>query len=177
MSLFILTTSGSPRLIQSRDGGLLINKDIISLTSTPLFSNSALLGILGLVSRTAPIKVSESEKELLQTLSTLLSDKLAMVKADQDIEYMAYYDQLTGLPNRQLFNERAAQGITLSKRNESYLGFVLINLNSFKLVNNTLGHTYGDKLIIDISDTLKRTLRKSDTIARFGRGRIYHPPQ
>ena len=147
---------------------MFFNKNIVSLLSTPLISSGTLFGFLGLSSTTAPIRISDSDKELLQTLGNLLSDKLMMVKTERDIEQMAYYDQLTGLPNRQLFNDRADQAIHLVRRKGHFLSVVFLDLDSFKSVNDTMGHSGGDEIIREVARTLTAHVRKSDTVARFG---------
>ena len=150
------------------NNGLVIDKNAVSLISTPLISNGSLFGFLGFSSTAAPMDISESTKEMLQTVGNLLSDKLMMIKAESEIEYMAYYDQLTGLPNRQLFTDRAEQAIHLARRKGHFLGFVFLDLDSFKSVNDTMGHSGGDEIIREVSRTLTANVRKSDTVARFG---------
>ena len=81
---------------------------------------------------------------------------------------MAYYDQLTGLANRTLFTDRLKQAIELSKRNERFLAVVFMDLDGFKMVNDTMGHSGGDELLKKFAEKLKKILRKADTVARFG---------
>jgi len=81
---------------------------------------------------------------------------------------MAYYDSLTELPNRGLFLDRLNQAIYLSQRTNKKIAVLFLDLDSFKFVNDTMGHQAGDELIVQISKKLFHTLRKSDTVSSFG---------
>jgi diguanylate cyclase (GGDEF)-like protein/PAS domain S-box-containing protein len=88
-------------------------------------------------------------------------------RAEEKINYLAYYDPLTGLPNRTLFEDRLPQALSLAKRNEQMVAVMLLDLDRFKSINDTLGHTAGDWLLRDVAERLTRCLRGSDTVARF----------
>ena len=81
---------------------------------------------------------------------------------------MAYYDHLTGIPNRILFSDRLSQAIHLAKRNERFVGVLFLDLDGFKMVNDTMGHSGGDALLKELARGLHSRLRKTDTLARFG---------
>jgi diguanylate cyclase (GGDEF)-like protein len=82
--------------------------------------------------------------------------------------HQALHDALTGLPNRTLFHDRVEQALAAGKRNRQEVGVLLIDLDRFKEVNDTLGHRKGDLLLREIGSRLRATLRESDTIARLG---------
>ncbi|MBI5233132.1 MAG: diguanylate cyclase [Deltaproteobacteria bacterium] len=84
------------------------------------------------------------------------------------ISHMAYHDTLTGLPNRQLLNDRVAQAIEYSRRHDLMLSVCFLDLDGFKAVNDTFGHDIGDLLLKQVSERLKGCVRKSDTVARLG---------
>ncbi len=90
------------------------------------------------------------------------------VKNKEIIEKLAYYDSLTGLANRSLLNNRMHKVIQNSNRENLSFAVMFLDLDHFKLINDTLGHNVGDQLLIYISNILKSTLRESDTVARFG---------
>jgi diguanylate cyclase (GGDEF)-like protein/PAS domain S-box-containing protein len=89
-------------------------------------------------------------------------------KYEEKIQQMAFYDSLTGLPNRKLFSDRLGIVLAQAKRNKKKVGIVMLDLDNFKDVNDTLGHDVGDILLKTVAEWLSGTLRKSDTVARFG---------
>lgn len=90
------------------------------------------------------------------------------MKADQLIAHQAYHDILTALPNRVLFRDRLSLAILQAKRNGTELALMFIDLDRFKLVNDTLGHAIGDLLLQQATGRLKACLRRGDTLARLG---------
>lgn len=89
-------------------------------------------------------------------------------RADELITYQAYHDILTDLPNRVLFKDRLGLAVLQAKRNDASLALMFIDLDRFKLVNDTLGHAIGDKLLQQAAVRLKACLRSGDTLARLG---------
>lgn len=89
-------------------------------------------------------------------------------RADELIAYQAYHDILTELPNRVLFKDRLGLALLQAKRNESSLAVMFIDLDRFKLVNDTLGHAVGDELLQQVAARLKACLRRCDTLSRLG---------
>lgn len=84
------------------------------------------------------------------------------------IRYQAYHDLLTGLPNRQLFSDRLGQALLHARREGEMVGVMFLDLDHFKEVNDTLGHNTGDLLLQEVARRLPHSVRKGDTIARFG---------
>lgn len=155
-----------PDWIASSD--FLINKSVTSLLSAPLESGGTVYGFLGFASGRGPMNVSGVSLEILQTFANLIADKLKMIKAEENIEYLAYYDQLTGLPNRVLFSDRVTQAIHLASRQSKLLGIVYIDLNGFNNINDTFGHGIGDAILKEVAGSLNCHVRKTDTVARLG---------
>jgi diguanylate cyclase (GGDEF)-like protein len=89
-------------------------------------------------------------------------------QAEQKIEYLALHDNLTDLPNRQLFADRLRQAVSRAKRHRKMLGLLFLDLDDFKGVNDTSGHAFGDYVLIEIANRLRRCVRESDTVARIG---------
>lgn len=96
------------------------------------------------------------------------SDITSRKQAESKIRMLAFYDQLTGLPNRTLFLDRLNQAMAVSHRNGAYCALLLIDLDNFKMLNDTLGHAYGDKLLSFLAQRLKGLIRAGDTISRQG---------
>jgi diguanylate cyclase (GGDEF)-like protein/PAS domain S-box-containing protein len=89
-------------------------------------------------------------------------------QAEEKLAYMATHDPLTGLPNRMLFNDRLTLALAQAHRNQQKLAVMLLDLDHLKDVNDTLGHSVGDKLLQAVGERLTSLLRKSDTVARMG---------
>jgi len=89
-------------------------------------------------------------------------------RAEEQIEYHAYHDVLTHLPNRRLFTDRLALNLTRARRSGRPLAVMFIDLDHFKKINDTLGHTAGDELLLEMSQRLRRCVREDDTVARLG---------
>ena len=89
-------------------------------------------------------------------------------RAEELISYQAYHDILTDLPNRILFKDRLGLSMIQCKRNETELAVMFVDLDRFKLVNDTLGHIKGDELLQQVAGRLKESLRRGDTLARLG---------
>lgn len=84
------------------------------------------------------------------------------------VEYLAYHDGLTGLPNRSLFSKLLSQSIQQAQRYERKLAVLFLDLDRFKQINDTLGHDAGDDLLKEVAKRLRESLRESDTVARLG---------
>ncbi len=97
----------------------------------------------------------------------LLKDVTESKRAEDKINLLAYYDSLTGLPNRTFYKEFMVRALALADRHNRILATLFLDLDFFKRINDTLGHTAGDQLLIDVGERLKKTLRKSDSIARL----------
>jgi diguanylate cyclase (GGDEF)-like protein/PAS domain S-box-containing protein len=98
----------------------------------------------------------------------LIRDITERKSAEQQIEYQAYHDALTGLANRRLFQEHLTLALALAGRRQRTVAVLFLDLDHFKVVNDTLGHTLGDALLREVGVRLKRAVREGDTVARVG---------
>lgn len=119
-----------------------------------LWENDSLLYELRLMTEQLETKVKQRTEELCYALNNM--------------EHMAYHDVLTGLPNRRLFEERLAQGLRQAKRKNGSVAVIFIDLDRFKFINDSLGHTFGDLLLQEVAERLITIVRKDDTISRQG---------
>jgi|GEM_PF-1384283 len=90
------------------------------------------------------------------------------ITAQKEASYLAFHDDLTGLPNRIKFEEIASHAIDVAKRDKSLLAIMFVDLDRFKNINDTLGHLVGDELLKIVSQRMQYTLREVDTVARIG---------
>jgi len=92
----------------------------------------------------------------------------ALRESEERFRQLAHHDALTSLPNRALFYDRMQHTLALAKRNSWTVGVMLVDLDRFKTVNDTLGHAVGDKLLRQVAERLSKSVRTSDTVARLG---------
>jgi diguanylate cyclase (GGDEF)-like protein/PAS domain S-box-containing protein len=101
-------------------------------------------------------------------LVTALHDVRERLAAEERIGFLAHHDVLTQLPNRALLNQRLDEALDDAKRRQAPLAVLYLDLDGFKLVNDTLGHSAGDGLLCQVADRLRANLRESDFVARVG---------
>ncbi|PRR84479.1 diguanylate cyclase domain-containing protein [Clostridium vincentii] len=114
------------------------------------------------------IKVKERTSELSEVNKELEHEINIRIDMEGKIKKLAYYDYLTCLPNKRLFNDRLNKCILDAKKNKKTLGVLFLDLDSFKRINDTMGHSRGDELLKIISQKLIRTVRAEDTVCRVG---------
>lgn len=95
-------------------------------------------------------------------------DITTIKEAEQRLQHLAHYDQLTGLPNRMLFHDSLRAALARARRHEKQFAVLYVDLDSFKQVNDTLGHSSGDQLLATTAERLKGCVREEDTVARLG---------
>ena len=110
----------------------------------------------------------EPEQRKLMGTYCVARDITERKRADEQIAYQAYHDILTDLPNRALFNDRLGLALLQARRNQSLLAVLFIDLDRFKIVNDTFGHGVGDVLLQHVALRLKGCLRRCDTLSRIG---------
>lgn len=101
-------------------------------------------------------------------ISKALRYAIERKRIQEGLSYLAQYDSLTGLANRNLFRERLGRALIRADRNKSLVALMFIDLDRFKNINDTLGHDAGDKLLIEVSKRLEKCTRDGDTVARLG---------
>ena len=97
-----------------------------------------------------------------------LRDVTAQRQLEAELKHRAFHDALTGLPNRLLFQDRAADGLARTQRDGTTAGVLFVDLDDFKVVNDTMGHSVGDELLVAAGIRLSLVVRDSDTVARLG---------
>jgi len=112
---------------------------------------------LGLLSRS----FHDMQTQIVENMAELNESR-------KTLDHLARHDTLTGLPNRRMFFDRLEHAIAISRRSGKKLAVMFVDLDGFKIVNDTYGHAVGDKVLINVSSMLKSTVREIDTVARLG---------
>jgi diguanylate cyclase (GGDEF)-like protein/PAS domain S-box-containing protein len=113
-------------------------------------------------------RIALDEKGRARTVQMIGRDISERKQAEETIRRLAYHDSLTGLPNRALFEDRLRMALAQARRQGEMLGVLFLDVDSFKLVNDTLGHSAGDKLLQSVANDLSALIREGDTVARVG---------
>ena len=117
----------------------------------------------------ATVKAPAAADMRLADLATRIAGiAIERQKTEERIRHMAHHDELTGLPNRALLRDRLAQALLRAERQERSVTVAFIDLDNFKLINDSLGHTAGDELLPAVSTRLLHCVRATDTVVRLG---------
>jgi diguanylate cyclase (GGDEF)-like protein len=141
--------------------------DSLYWLGVPLTSHKGAIGALIVQSYSANARYTEKDQELLQFVSTQVAMAIERQQMLSRLHFMAQYDQLTQLPNRELLRDRLHLAMARARREQAQLALLFIDLDKFKLVNDTLGHAAGDLLLQRVAQRIQQCLREVDTVARF----------
>ena len=131
-------------------------------------ANGKTIGMICVQNYTDDYIFSEEDKKILQYSSDQIAMAIKRKVDDIKIHKQAHYDDLTGLTNKALFHDRLDQAIHNAERKDEVLAVLFIDLDNFKYVNDSMGHSIGDKLLKIIGNKLIESTRKSDTVSRWG---------
>jgi diguanylate cyclase (GGDEF)-like protein/PAS domain S-box-containing protein len=146
---------------------VLLEFGIRSSMRAPMLGTQGAFGIL--VVHTAHLRrFTEEEVSFLRNVANILAVAIERRKSEEQLAYLAQFDSLTSLPNRHLFHDRLAQTMAQARRSGRPLAVLFIDLDRFKLVNDTLGHGAGDELLKEVAARLSQCVRSGDTVGRFG---------
>jgi len=136
--------------------------------STPIFSaEGEVLGSLAIYHPDVHTPSAEEQK-LVASAVHLAGIAIQRSRTEARIRHMAHHDVLTGLPNRTLLEDRIEQALAIARREDCQVAVMLIDLDRFKTVNDSLGHHIGDQLLRLVAERLQGCIRRSDTLARLG---------
>jgi len=147
---------------------ILEHHGIKTLLAVPMLSKGEKVGNLVLTSVSVVPQWDEEDIKTLITAGNILGEAENSVQHEREIEKMVFYDQLTRFPNRQLFGKCITQVIEQTGRRKEIFAVVFLDLDAFKNINDTMGHQYGDQILIAVSERLAACLRRTDMICRFG---------
>jgi diguanylate cyclase (GGDEF)-like protein len=151
-------------------GDLALASDIASLVLCPVLIDQETVALIYAIKRDKNARpFEELDRLLVVGVSHHAAMTIQRLKYEQALLHSANFDMLTGLPNRKFFLERLSRAIARAKRHPEY-GFAVffIDVNNFKLINDSLGHQLGDRVLQEIGARLQTSFRELDTVARFG---------
>ncbi|KAB8318940.1 EAL domain-containing protein [Tolypothrix campylonemoides VB511288] len=160
--------SGLTGEFPTAEGELLTQCGIASLLLVPLRLDEKFWGYLGLADCCSQRQWSKHEESTLLTMAASISGAKQRQQVEEKIRYQALHDLLTELPNRLLFGEVLSIALANADRNEESLAVIFLDLDGFKTINDSLGHTLGDQLLRSVAQRLRDALRTGDTVARWG---------
>jgi diguanylate cyclase (GGDEF)-like protein len=143
--------------------------DMRDAMMTTLQSDGVLLGVLIVGNRLSDVSTFDTDDlALFETFAAQASVAVQNTRLDSRLKHQAFHDPLTGLANRALFTDRLEHALTRRDQGRDTLAVVFLDLDDFKMINDSLGHAAGDELLVNVAGRLQTVLRPSDTAARFG---------
>ncbi|MGH9179537.1 MAG: putative bifunctional diguanylate cyclase/phosphodiesterase [Acidimicrobiales bacterium] len=172
LAIRLLTLDETVRVTPSHEDdslrSLLRDEGWRNCLGTPLVVHGVPQGVLCVYDRTGLEGFEVGERAVLEALARELAGALEKAELVEEVLHQALHDSLTELPNRTLFHQRVQRAITAANHTDAHVAVMLIDLNRFKEVNDTLGHHNGDLLLQDFSRRLQHSVRPGDTVARLG---------
>ncbi|CAN5401589.1 hypothetical protein BH09PSE5_BH09PSE5_02080 [soil metagenome] len=169
-----VASTGAPLIVADFMNGSLLEPSAMiragnarSMAEVPIVGTGGAWGVLGAYADTADAFEPET-LSFLGSVANILATVIERKQAAQRLTYLSQFDTLTGLPNRSLFLDRVQQSIVHAHRNNEMVGLLFIDLDRFKIVNDTLGHAAGDELLRHVATRLGRCIRSSDSVGRLG---------
>lgn len=143
-------------------------RSIRAILILPVHAGRELAGFVGFDSVAALDPWHEEDIALLHIIAEIIGNAIARKHSEALVTYMAYYDTLTTLPNRNLFHDRLKVALAHAKRYKKMVAVMILDLDHFKAINDALGHHVGDLLLKGFAERLTQCVRKGDTVARTG---------
>jgi diguanylate cyclase (GGDEF)-like protein/PAS domain S-box-containing protein len=137
-----------------------------SAVALPLYQDDKVVGVF-LLYASVKDAFDDEEVKLLEELAGDVSFALTFIEQQEKVDYLAYYDTLTGLPNRSLFHDRLGRQVAAAARGASQVALVMMDVDRFRMINETLGRQAGDSLLKAIAERVKSSVREPDTVARL----------
>lgn len=139
-----------------------------AVLGVPLTSGTEVIGVIGIASGTNERTFGPKEIDAMTRFAQLASISLENARLSEALQRGALYDTTTGLPNRDLLHDRTDRALASASKDGASIAVVLLDLDRFVVINETLGHAVGDQLLAAVGQRLSRMVRFGDTIARFG---------
>lgn len=146
----------------------LIGSPSIDWLGVPLKARDRTIGVIVVQSYTEGVRFLPEHQKILTFVSAQIAMAIARKRAGQQLQHLAYHDVLTELPNRLLLHDRLSVAMPRAVRNGHGLGILFLDLDRFKVVNDSLGHRVGDRLLQCVAERIRESVREGDTVARVG---------
>jgi diguanylate cyclase (GGDEF)-like protein len=146
---------------------LAVQQGIRSGAVVPIKGTGPPYGVLGVQAK-RKLDYTPEDISFLQAIANVLANAIERRGEEERTRHEALHDPLTGLPNRSLFLDRLTHALAQAKRRSASVAVLFLDLDQFKLVNDSLGHAAGDELLATVAPRLEQALRPGDTVARFG---------
>lgn len=146
----------------------IVGRDSLDWLGVPLSAQRGVIGALVVQSYSGDVRYSQQDKALLQFVSTQIAAAIERKKTETRLQYLAQHDQLTDLPNRELFHDRLCTALARARRDQQRLAVLYLDLDQFKPVNDRHGHDIGDLLLCEAAARISQCVRESDTVGRIG---------
>lgn len=143
------------------------NHQIKSQIIAPITSKEKVIGFWGFDSEKKIIEWQDDHQNYVKIIANILGDTLTRIDAEKELNFLAHYDEVTKLPNRNLFTNYVFFNIVKQEFSKKLLGVIFLDLDSFKTVNDTVGHGMGDELLYMVGEKLRGVIKKSDIVSRF----------
>jgi diguanylate cyclase (GGDEF)-like protein len=143
-------------------------KKVTSTLIIPIYTENVVWGFIKFDECHGQRVWINSEVEAVKLAAGIIGAAILNQQDEERLEYMATHDSLTDLPNRKLFKDRLEHAIFRAQRSQRLAAVMMLDLDNFKVINDTLGHDQGDELLVAVGKRLTARMRRSDTVARFG---------
>lgn len=150
------------------DGVPVYGPKAVSWIGVPLIARDSSFGVLVVQSYREEVRYSDADRDLLSYVSRHIAEAIERQRKEDQIEHLAFHDGLTGLPNRLLFEDRLTNAVAQSERRQAPLSILFVDLDRFKVINDSLGHPIGDEVLKIAGARLSESLRDGDSLARRG---------
>ena len=139
-----------------------------SYIGSPVTVNGEPYGVIGFLSNERIVRFSATDRDYVRAIAALIASAVQQTEREKRLDTLAFHDALTGLPNRALLLDRLERAHLAARRNKRSFAVHYVDIDRFKVVNDTYGHHVGDGVLVAVADWLQSNLRESDTVARIG---------